>query len=171
MLSPIASKLSFLALTMAFSPEPHFLCVCCVYLCYPTKVPETGCATSPHPASLESTGKRQRHTHCSFSTCLHGTIAGCYYLMPGKVCLCQYSHLLTSHLPYTLVAQLHLVPARYPQLLTFWATLYKISHGWSNSLHQKHRELFCPPLCLSACLQGPRSPTYSFRPAVGIWLY
>ena len=47
--------------------------------------------------------KTQTHS-CSISTCLLGTIAGHYYLSPGK--LCPYQFFISVSLPWTSVAKL-----------------------------------------------------------------
>jgi hypothetical protein len=68
------------------------------------------------------------------------------------------------HLP-TLVAQLHLVPVKLPQLPTCrnpLGSLCPISH-MDGHLFSPRSTMNSPP-----CVWGPRRHTYSFHPAIGL---
>jgi hypothetical protein len=98
-------------------PWSHIHTVACSFV-VPAFAPGSRCGTSPLSASLESMDKThthtQTHTHsCSFSTCLLDTVAGSYYLPPGKAV--PISLLLALFLlpALTFVSQLSLLPARH----------------------------------------------------------
>jgi hypothetical protein len=135
-------------------------------------------ATSPCPVSLESMDKKHGYTQLFKSPLPFWH--NCWVLLVSCLEKHVFINTLSSaplHLPSTLVALLHLVPAKYSQPPACRSSpwpLHPRSHK-AGHLFSLRSIVNTPPrpnpLCLSACLQGPRSSACSFCPAIGPWLH